>query len=170
MALEIERRFLIDPAKLPNLPNKRILSIVQGYLSKGVRVRRTNSIYATGGNVPEACITIKKTIAHGTNKEFEYEIPVEDGDELLEMCEFTLTKNRYHYPVGNHVFEIDLFTNDLHGLIIAEIELANIQEQVDIPSWFGPEITGNRDYSNNSLASMPDKNEILEMARGKLKE
>ena len=88
----------------------------------------------------------------------------------MEMCEFTLTKNRYHYPVGSHVFEIDVFSDDLYGLIIAEIELSSINEAVDIPSWFGPEITGNRDYSNNTLASMPDKNEILEMSRAKLKE
>src|ERR1035437_8997722 len=169
MALEIERRFLIDQTKLPHLPNSRFFEMTQGYLGKGVRVRLSTTHYTrldvgSVGNT-NGYLTVKRTISHGTNKEFEYEIPSEDAAELLAMCEFTLTKMRYHYPVGRHIFEIDLFTGSLNGLVIGEIELGSIDEAVDIPSWFGVEITGNSDFSNSQLALMPDKNEILDYAR-----
>lgn len=161
MALEIERRFLIESAKIPELPNRKVLKIVQGYLTGGVRVRRVDNSYLSGSDYPEAFLTIKKNISHGTNKEFEYEIPSTDGDELIEMCEFKLSKFRYHYPVGKHIFEIDLFKGTLDGLIIAEVELLDIKEPVDIPSWFSQEITGNKFFSNYSLAANLDPLGIL---------
>jgi len=40
-------------------------------------------------------------------------------------------------------------------LVIAEIELKHEEEEIELPSWIGTEVTGRFDYYNSSLAQHP---------------
>lgn len=152
---EIERKFLVlsDAFKAAAAIQNRI---VQGYLNsdpeRTVRVR-------IKGN--KGFLTIKgKGNASGTTRlEWEKEIPVSDAELLLPLCEKgMIDKIRYEVPVGNHVYEVDVFSGDNDGLIVAEIELNTEEESFEKPNWLGKEVTGEERYYNAFLSNSPYKN------------
>ena len=51
------------------------------------------------------------------------------------------------------VWEVDEFEGVLAGLILAEIELEDINQKFDCPEWIGIELTGLKNWSNASLAT-----------------
>ncbi len=152
---EIERKFLVlsDAFKTVAATQNRI---VQGYLNsdpeRTVRVR-------IKGN--KGFLTIKgKGNASGTTRlEWEKEIPVSDAELLLPLCEKgMIDKIRYEVPVGKHVYEVDVFSGDNEGLVVAEIELNTEEESFEKPNWLGKEVTGEERYYNAFLSNSPYKN------------
>lgn len=146
MGIEIERKFLvIDDSFI--LTSKNKTDIVQGYLSadpgRTVRVRLENQT---------AFITIKGIGVGLKTPEFEYEIPYLDGIELIQMCNHKLWKTRYKIPFEGNLWEVDVFGDKLKGLIIAEIELFDENQNFSKPKWIGEEVTGDRKYYNSYLA------------------
>lgn len=144
MGIEIERKFLVDPTKLPPLTGG--VTIEQGYLSEDPVVRvRTK----TKGFTTKAYLTIK---GPGTlqRAEFEWEIPTKEAQEILGagLWQCALVKTRY--CVGR--WEIDCFLGELEGLYLAEIELQSPDEVVEIPEWCIEEVTETPGYDNFSLA------------------
>jgi len=152
MALEIERRFLVDTDKLL-LPQEGNI-ITQGYLSSPgdpftIRARLSIGVYGR----KLGFITLKNKIANGINKEFEYAIPPEDAEEIIGSCGTkVVTKKRYYIDR----FEVDIFKGELSGIVIAEIELKDISEEFDKPEWLGREITYAKELSNFSMALNPE--------------
>jgi adenylate cyclase len=142
MGVEIERKFLVDPAMLPkDLAQGDELE--QGYLSTdpAVRVR----LVARPNGIRTAALTIKgKGLL--TREEFEYPIPCEDAERLLRLCSRSLRKVRRE--VGS--FVLDHFRD--RDLWLAEIELRSEDEAFDKPDWLGREVTDDPGYSNTRLA------------------
>ena len=63
-------------------------------------------------------------------------------------------KTRYCVDASNGlVWEVDEFEGVLAGLILAEIELEDINQKFDFPEWIGIELTGLKNWSNASLAT-----------------
>ncbi|MBT8042394.1 MAG: hypothetical protein KJN98_04435, partial [Pontiella sp.] len=87
--------------------------------------------------------------------EFEYPIPESDAVELLKLCSHVVEKARYHIPYGSLLWELDVFSGDNEGLILAEVELESEEQAVDLPVWIGAEVTGDVRYYNAYLASHP---------------
>lgn len=151
MGLEIERKFLVKADfKAYAFANTRI---VQGYLSsvpeRAVRVRIKGD---------KAYLTIKGIGSNNglSRYEWEKEIPVNEAEELLKICETgIIDKVRYLVKSGKHTFEVDEFHGDNEGLIIAEIELAKEDESFVRPNWLGEEVTGDKKYYNVSLIKNP---------------
>lgn len=108
MAYEIERKFLVDGDYKSK--SFKAYPIKQGYLSlSGVSVVRVRL------KGEKAYITVKSSVVSGTLKrnEWEYEIPKDDAEEMLKLCEEGLIdKTRYLVKVGKHVFEVDEFNGD----------------------------------------------------------
>jgi adenylate cyclase len=150
MAFEIERKFLIDRDKIGTLENG--YQIKQGYIetvgNKVVRIRVRNQ---------NAFLTIKGENDGIKRLEFEYEIPLNDANEMLEkLClEPMIEKTRYVLNVGNHVWEIDVFHGQNEGLIVAEIELEDENESFVIPDWVREEVTAELKYHNSHLMLNP---------------
>ena len=154
MGKEIERKFLIapevDPAAWKAGPPGTLMR--QGYLStvpdRTVRVR-------TAGE--RAMLTIKGKTEGATRREYEYEIPRADANEMLdELCERPLIeKTRRVRNVGGHDWEIDEFHGDNEGLLLAEIELTDEQESFVRPTWIGEEVTTDPRYYNAQLVHRP---------------
>src|SRR5438128_591390 len=64
--------------------------------------------------------------------------------------------SRVRHNAGHgHSWEVDVFSGENCGLVIAEIELRHEDEIFDRPPWLGIEITGQSEYYNGSLARQP---------------
>lgn len=150
MGQEIERKFLIDLAKLGVLEHGQ--SIRQGYVKTGdktvVRAR------VKGG---EGFITLKGENRGATRTEFEYPIPVEEATAIInELCSGpAIDKTRYVVENGRHTWEIDIFHGENEGLVVAEVELEAETEIVEMPSWVTKEVTGDVRYYNSNLLEHP---------------
>jgi adenylate cyclase len=150
MAKEIERKFLVHPRKWSDLGAG--LVIRQGYLcaskQSSVRVR-------TYGD--KAYVTIKGATADITRDEYEYEIPLNDANEILvNLSEHPpIEKMRYRIVFKGHTWEVDEFTGANSGLTVAEVELKDAKEQVELPDWIDREVSGDPRYFNSNLSIKP---------------
>lgn len=149
MGIEIERKFLVksDDWKKDVMRER---PIKQGYLSDDplscVRVRVCGD---------QAYLTVKGKGDGVSRPEFEYEIPLADGDDMMKLCGGrTLTKRRHYVPAGDGlVWEIDVFSGRHEGLVLAEIELPSADASFETPDWLGDEVTHDPAYTNQNLAS-----------------
>jgi len=154
MAIEIERKFLVNGDFRSEV--MEATRIVQGYLcsapGRTVRIRTRDS---------KAYLTIKGSAGTTgfSRYEWEKEIPLDEAEELLRLCEPSLIeKTRYLIKHGDHLFEVDEFFGDNAGLIIAEVELKSEDEHFEKPAWLGKEVTSDPMYYNSSLSGKPYKN------------
>jgi len=152
--VEIERKFLVtsDAFKTEAFAQNRIK---QGYLSavpeRTVRVRIKGE---------KGFLTIKGISSESGLSRFEWEkeIPVEEAEKLLLLCEAgVIDKTRFEVKSGNHIIEIDEFYGENEGLIMAEIELQSETESFEKPIWLGEEVTNDKIYYNAYLSKNPFK-------------
>ena len=144
MGTEIERKFLVtdETWRRHAQPGQ---AMRQGYLYVGpptaIRVR-------TAGD--RAWLNIKKATLAVTRAEFEYPIPLEDAQAILDhLCEgYIIEKTRYK-------IEIDEFHGVNGGLIVAEVELDHEDQPFKKPSWVGEEVSGDPRYLNSHLSRRP---------------
>ena len=151
MAREIERKFLL---KKNYWPKKSVMKYRQGYLNSAkertVRVRTVRD---------KGYLTIKGISVGASRLEFEYEIPLQDAEILLDLCEKPLIeKNRYKVVEGGFTWEIDEFFGENQGLVIAEVELEHEDQEFAKPDWIGEEVTEDPRYYNANLIKNPYKN------------
>lgn len=149
MAKEIERKFLIDTEKW-NKKGKPV-KMEQAYLMidghKVVRVRIAGE---------QAFLTIKGNLSGITRDEFEYEIPVDDAVQMMNLRTGAIVeKTRYIYEFRGKTWEIDVFEGENSGLIVAEIELENENESFEKPEWLLDEVSTDDRYYNFSLSKNP---------------
>ena len=150
MGIEIERKFLLANTDWKLLSNEGT-PIKQGYLNSNPE--RTTRVRVKGD---KGFITIKGKNEGTKRLEFEYEIPINDAEELLALCEKpTIEKIRYEVHINNNIWEIDVFEGENQGLIIAEVELESENQEVMIPSWIGEEVSHENKYYNSELIKMP---------------
>lgn len=152
MPKEIERKFLLRNENWKSQFTSRTI-IKQGYLSTEkeatVRVRILGD---------KGFLTIKGKTVGMTRLEFEYEIPVQEANELLQLCEKPLIeKERFIVSSGKLNWEIDIFEGDNAGLTLAEVELEDENQKIEIPDWVGEEVTFDSRYFNSNLVKMPFK-------------
>ena len=148
MAQEIERKFLVldDSFKHEAFSKSHI---VQGYIcserGRTVRVRIRDD---------RAYLTIKGPSENGglSRYEFEREIPLEDGQQMMQLCEpGIIDKTRWLVKSGRHTFEVDEFHGENEGLVVAELELSSEDETFEKLHFIGKEVTGDRRYYNSCL-------------------
>lgn len=153
MGAEIERKFLIqNNAWREHVYRSKRLC--QGYLisdeASSVRVRISDD---------EAHLNIKSGALAVHRREYEYIIPLADAHEILDsLCaKPLLEKTRHWVRHGDHVWEIDVFHGDNAGLVLAEVELSDVAEPVELPSWIGAEVSHDIRYYNPYLVQCPYK-------------
>lgn len=149
MAIEIERKFLVDNEKWNKVIKPEGKLIHQGYLqcdnNKSIRVRFTDT---------KGTLTIKGVQVGISRPEFEYEIPLGDAIELYNnFSEVKLKKTRYIIEHAGFNWEVDEFMDQNMGLITAEVELINESIQIaDFPKWILEDVTHDDKYKNSKLA------------------
>ncbi|HVN42445.1 MAG TPA: CYTH domain-containing protein [Steroidobacteraceae bacterium] len=150
MPVEIERKFLVVGASWRAAVTRTEL-FRQGYLATSdacsVRVR-----VAAGAGT----LNIKGRVAGARRAEYEYAIPLAEAEELLALCsEGRIDKHRHFIPHAGHTWEVDEFFGENAGLIVAEVELDDESESLELPPWAGAEVTEDVRYYNSSLARAP---------------
>ena len=153
MPKEIERKFLIKNNDYRLLAKG--VRYKQGYIcrlpDKVARVRIAGA---------QAFLTIKGMTQNlAVRLEYEYEVPVEHAEEMLErLCEKPfIEKIRYRVPYGNDIWEIDEFSGDNEGLTVAEIEMPSVDYELELPPGVGEEVTDDPRYLNANLVTNPFK-------------
>ena len=151
MATEIERKFLVIADSWRDDVEKEI-NIVQGYLANtergSVRIRLSGD---------KANLNIKSMTLGVSRSEFDYPIPVDEAQTMLDnLCMRPLIeKVRHLVRYGEHLWEIDEFSGENKGLIVAEIELKAVDEQFNPPPWLGKEVSNEVKYYNVCLIENP---------------
>lgn len=149
---EIERKYLVRHGGAYRRVAHKVFHIRQGYIPASgatVRVRVRDE---------EAFLTIKSKSRDGglSRYEFEKSITLEEAEQLLKLCSGgTIDKHRYLVQYGTHTIEVDEFHGENEGLILAEIELSSVDDVPDLPSFLGPEVTGDPHFYNSNLLSAP---------------
>lgn len=161
MAIERERKFIVDPRKgmlrqlLGLQTRENVSSIETGYFTRdGVAVRVSSK---NRGTSREKCKICFKSPGTEERQEFEYTIPNEDAHELLKLAPTRLTKYRYDID-GWEIDCIDLGVIGPDGT--ASCWMAEWEEHPGksplpnpLPEWIDREVTEEpREYSNQALA------------------
>ncbi|MFO7842036.1 MAG: CYTH domain-containing protein [Fidelibacterota bacterium] len=147
---EIERKFLVKGDRFKT--GAKRIHARQGYL-----------LYEGNGNARvriedhRAFLTIKKNISGISRWEFEYSVPVKDAEFMLnELCGGRIVvKDRYLVKYAGLLWEVDVFSGENAGLIIAEVELETEDQHIEKPPWAGEEVTRDPRYLNANLAKHP---------------
>ena len=153
--IEIERKFLVTSDAFKKEATSKTL-IIQGFLN--THPERTVRVRVVG---EKGILTVKgKSSEDGTTRfEWETEIPLKEAKKLLQLCEKgIIEKYRYEVPFAKTLFEIDEFLGDNEGLVMAEIELNEVNQTFKKPSWLGEEVTGDIKYYNSQISKNPFKN------------
>jgi CYTH domain-containing protein len=144
---EIERKFLVDHSAWIKQVKTSCVHITQAYLQNSkeqtTRLRLRND---------KAYLTIKGPTLGLTRNEYEYEIPFQEAEQMiLDFKLKVLKKRRYLIDYASKIWEVDVFEDELNGLIIAEIELESEKEIFEKPAWVGEEVSYDSSYFNANL-------------------
>ena len=135
MGSEIERKFLVR-GELPIADVSGSLQR-QGYLA--IHERGTVRMRIEKGR---AILGIKSAQKGLTRREYEYEVPMADGEEMLaELCGIVVEKTRYKIEHAGDTWDVDVFHGANEGLVAAEVELESEEEEVELPPWVGDEVS-----------------------------
>jgi CYTH domain-containing protein len=147
VAEEIERKFLVHGEGWRDSV-VRSERLVDGLLatSKGRKVR----VRLRGDR---ATLAVKTRRRGRVRFEFEYEIPVADAEQLLrtECGRSVLAKTRHYAPFDGFTWEIDVYEAPLDGVILAEVELACVDQEPSRPAWIGREVTDDPAYRKQNM-------------------
>jgi adenylate cyclase len=151
MAFEIERKFLVRDEAWRRLATRKV-RMRQAYLASegkaSIRVRIKDDC--------EAAVTFKSRTPERRRLELEYPVPVLEAEALIALRRGSIVeKERYLVPHAGETWEVDVFEGENEGLVIAELELRDEYQHVDLPLWVGAEVTGQSSYYNSALALHP---------------
>lgn len=146
--MEIERKFLVY--EQPDLEGAESDEIEQGYLALGpegeVRLRRSGERRELTAKLGDGL----------SREESEIELDADQFDALWPLTDGRrLTKRRHRIPHGELTIELDLYSGELEGLSVAEVEFGTEgdAEAFTPPGWFGADVTDDHRYRNQALAT-----------------
>lgn len=148
VAKEVERKFLVKDeawrADVGTATGMRQFYLA-GMAGRSVRIRIRDD--------DKALLTLKFG-GHGPDRdEFEYEIPMDDAKEMQSFAVgHVIEKTRHHVHHGGRLYEVDVFSGSLAGLVLAELETPDFVADWELPHWLGREVTDDAAYYNASLA------------------
>lgn len=139
---------------------QRVRRLRQGYpkiAACSLRFQHVQWLWPYPG-LKEGRITIKSAEPGKKRSEFEYPIPAEDAQELLErFCgPDQVRKIRVDVLHDDDVWEVDVYEDELTGLMVCELEVHGEEHDLaeEKPSWLGPEVTDQVAYYNQNLAQI----------------
>ena len=154
MPTEIEHKFLLKDDSWRDANIIKSVRYRQGYMgsneASSIRVRISD--HDAYLNIKGATIGVKRL-------EYEYPIPEQDAQELLDqLCSKPLIeKTRFYVEYEGHTWEIDVFEGDNEGLVVAEIEISEEGQEIPLPEWIGKEVSDDPRYYNSCLVNHPYK-------------
>lgn len=146
---EIERKFKIKNLP-PDLIDYPFVEILQGYISinensREERVRSKGDKFFHTIKEGEGMVRTEK----------ETEITKEQFDALWpKTAGKRIKKTRYKISHGQEIIELDIYHDNLDGLMSAEVEFSSEEaaNKFIAPDWFGDDVTDDKRYKNKNLA------------------
>lgn len=157
MGIEIERKFLVTSDEWRSRVHASS-RMSQGYLNDPLAVASGRELCSVRIRVAgdRAFLNFKSREVGPSRQEFEYPIPVDDAKALLALsCGGLIDKTRHYVKHQGHLWEVDEFLGENEGLVVAEIELDQLDEVFALPTWAGREVTELTRYYNLALAEHP---------------
>lgn len=150
MGIEIEKKFLLKGEAWRGLGTPVLYC--QGYLNRSKE--RTVRVRTAGG---KGFLTLKGMSRGAKRTEYEYEIPLAEAEAiLLDLSEKpVIEKTRRRIEYRGLFWEIDEFSGENQGLILAEVELKSEDQSIELPPWIGEEVTHDPRYYNSNLVLFP---------------
>lgn len=151
--LEIERTFLAKylPADIENFPSHEILDcyIPKGAAHAKLRIRKSDDKYT---------LTKKVQVSEGdASVQMEHNIDLNEEEFLAfkNIPSDQAHKIRYYYNNA----EIDVFLDDLEGLVLVDFEFKSIEEQLNfvMPDFCLAEVTEDDNIAGGLLAHLKMK-------------
>ena len=166
MHMEIERKFLVsDISKIDfNLDNYECKIIKQDYLyvDKLTAIRKRK---VTIDNINKYYYTIKTGKSGISVNEIEKDIDEITYNSLIENTKYnSILKKRYFIPyMEDLIIELDIFEGVYRGIIFAEIEYKdeNQANSIELPKWFGMDISNLVTNSDMAMKSIQEIFDIL---------
>lgn len=164
--IEIERKFLIDPNKFNKYLNER----ADEYNRKAEKIIQ---FYPYIDDHMEVRIRLTQDLGYMFTKYFDNSgllsrrefVSVMDEDTCIEYKKYITEHNikcieKYRYGIfyKGHLFEVDFFAGDNEGLYLAEVEIDDEEENVELPDFIIKEVTNDIKYYNKNLYINPYKN------------
>ena len=149
MNIEIERKFTVNkiPKKITNsFVIKQFYMLIDKDFVQRLRIFDDK----------KAIISIKQNCSGLKRYEFEYEIPLVDAQKIISIGNFlSIKKIRHELIIDNIKWEVDQFLEKNKGLVIAEVELQNQDQKLNLPKWIEKDVTNQNKYYNYNLAINP---------------
>ena len=144
--METERKFLVK--EIPDLTNTAYKEISQIYISYDpeIRIRKSDNNY----------FITKKSDGTLVREEYEEEISKNTFDILSSLNKGRIVnKTRYLVYINGNVGELDIYHDELYGLVTLEVEFSDLEESNNfvVPSWVSEEVTYDKRYKNRKLSS-----------------
>lgn len=153
MPKEIERKFLVDTSKLGDILHRaEYEKLWQYYLvaTKDLAIR----LRTRGASYNETVLTIKHGASGISVNEEEFHVSYSSYlARFHDRIGREIVKCRYFIPYNGRTWVVDVFEEDLAGLIIAELECDDAAEVVDLPPWVSTEVTSDYRYKNAVLTT-----------------
>ena len=148
--IEIERKFLVGNEQWPRSEDR--IEMRQGYMAQ-----QGNLVCRVRQKDDQFYLSIKARIDNLSSYDYEYQIPEQDGQTMLDkLCNFNaVSKTRHLVTQGDLTWEIDEFHDANAGLVVAEIELPSAEHPFDKPDWLGEEVSDDKRYTNYALYCKP---------------
>ena len=100
-------------------------------------------------------VTVKGPSVGGTRYESERQVEPSIAVEMIRRGGMPMAKTRYSVWAGGDGWSVDVFGGTNHPLIVAECERSGPVTNLDIPAFCVTELTDDRRFSNESLATRP---------------
>jgi CYTH domain-containing protein/predicted ATPase len=153
--LEIERKFLVDRARLVlPVPVQHVIPLIEQHYvldehDTPCRVRRTT---LADGRIHTK--TYKTFVSPGISVEHERVITDTEYRQATRSPAPSISKARVAFLWNYRYFELDLFDAPNDSLALLEVEVIDMAEHIELPPWIPilREVTGERAFTNASIA------------------
>lgn len=129
MEIELERTFLIK--KVPeNLKDCKSIEILDIYIPQSIehpilRIRKRGDVFEITKKAP-----MEKSPRDSSEQEEQtISLSEKEFSELATLEGKRFRKVRYYYPVNNNTAEIDVYLDDLEGLVLVDFEFSSNEEK-----------------------------------------
>lgn len=162
--MEIERKFLVKDIKDLDLSKYNHKTIIQDYLyvDKFTAIRKRK---ITENNINKYIYTVKTAKVGISVNEIEKDISEDEYNNLSLNSKYnTIKKERYLIPFDKYNIELDIFKGIYQEITFAEIEFPSetIAFNVELPNWFGPELSCKITNSQMAISSV---NKIFDLLK-----
>ena len=160
MAIEIERRFLVRDGRAVLTAGGvlRWQRIVQGYFGRIRGLRARVRVLTGAGGADRAVLTLKGPRSGPCRLEYEYPFGLDAARRMLRSLPAGQIIRKIRYEIRHDdglLWSLDRFQGSNAGLLLAEVELDDPDQPVELPSWVGAEVTADPHYGNSRLARWP---------------